>query len=46
MIFPVMVVVFSLVILALIPATAMTLMLPLWQSVLVEAWTNFMHGRI
>jgi hypothetical protein len=30
----------------LIPATAMTLMLPLWQNVLVEAWTNFMHGRI
>lgn len=30
----------------LIPATAMTLMLPIWQSVLVEAWTNFVHGRM
>jgi hypothetical protein len=30
----------------LIPATAMTLMLPIWQNVLVEAWSNFMHGRI
>ena len=30
----------------LIPATAMTLMLPLWQNVLVEAWLDFVRGRI
>jgi hypothetical protein len=35
----------SLAIIDLVPPTVMTFMLPVWQSTLVEAWLDFLHGK-